>query len=153
MRSWIKSLLIISCIILLIGLSLVGPIDRTPLAEQSFYKEMIAQLDTFRITPSSKHIIRAGWSKVSITPNYVMPMAGYRMRDHYEGIHDSLYARIVVLHIDNQPIYLISVDLLLFPSALKEKLFQQLSQKSKAPFLYLSATHTHNGWVITIPNG
>jgi neutral ceramidase len=145
MRSWTKSLLIISCIVLLIGLSLVGPIDRTPLTEQSFFKEMIAQLDTFRITPSSKHIIQSGWSKVSITPNYVMPMAGYRMRDHYEGIHDSLYARIVVLHIDNQPIYLISVDLLLFPSALKEKLLLQLKQKSKVPFLYLSATHTHNG--------
>jgi hypothetical protein len=72
-------------------------------------------------------------------------MAGYRLRDDFESVHDSLYARILVLNTTDQNIYLISIDLLLFPPILKQKLEDHFYNKKKRPFLYLSATHTHNG--------
>jgi hypothetical protein len=74
-----------------------------------------------------------------------MSMAGYRLRDDFETVHDSLYARIVALRTGEQSIYMISLDLLLFPPALKQKLDDHFNNKANPPFLYLSATHTHNG--------
>lgn len=126
--------------------SLVGPIDRTPLSDQPFYQEMIAQLDSLQFDKSAvKHPLYTGWDKVGITPDYPMPIAGYRVRDEFDAVHDSLFARIMVLNINSKPCYLISVDLLLFPPALKQKLLDHYKKKEMQPFLYLSATHTHNG--------
>jgi len=106
---------------------------------------MVSQLDQIKFDRSEKTSLHSGWKKVSITPDYPMPMAGYRFRDNFETIHDSLYARIIVLHAGKQPVYLISLDLLLFPPVLKRKLESHFSKKETHPFLYLSATHTHNG--------
>jgi hypothetical protein len=144
MRSWLKVFLITIAAALLLFVSLTGPIDRTPLAEQSNYREMLGLLDKINLSAQPKQRIQAGWKKISITPDHVMPMAGYRIRKRFEGIHDSLYARIMVIHTAQQTVVFISVDLLLFPPALKEKISEKLADNNK-PFLYLSATHTHNG--------
>ncbi len=146
MKLWVKRLLITISTIVAALLAILGPIDRTPLPEQPFYKRMHAQLDSLPFSTSgSKHQLKAGWTKVNITPEQPMPMAGYRLRDDFESVHDSLYARILVLNAADQHIFLISIDLLLFPPALKQKLEDHFYDKKNRPFLYLSATHTHNG--------
>ncbi len=146
MNVWIKRSLITIAILVGILFALVGPIDRTPLSDQSFYREMHAQLDSLQFEKSQvKRTLYAGWKKVAITPDHPMQMAGYLIRDNFEMVHDSLYARIIVLSNENKPCYLISVDLLLFPPALKQKLLERFGEGKEQPFLYLSATHTHNG--------
>jgi len=147
MSRWLKGLLIVIAVVTGISVSLIGPLDRTPLVDQSYYSAMMQQLDTLMPAyhvPTQK--LQTGWGKVSITPDHAMPMAGYRVRPSFESVHDSLYARIIGIQNGGIPVYLISVDLLLFPPALKEKLNQRLAQElDEMPFLYFSATHTHNG--------
>ena len=146
MKIWAKRLLIVCCAIIGLLISLVGPIDRTPLADQPYYKQMMARLDTLQIEHGEERkTLYAGWKKISITPDYPMPLAGYLIRDEFESVHDSLYARIIVLNSGGKRSYLISVDLLLFPPSLNQKLYSLLREQEKTPFLYLSATHTHNG--------
>ncbi len=146
MKTWVKRLLVVCCALIGLLLAFVGPIDRTPLADKPYYKQMMARLDTLQIANGEeKKTLYAGWKKISITPDHPMPMAGYLIRDEFESVHDSLYARIIVLNSAGKRTYLISVDLLLFPPSLKQKLYTLLEEKEKTPFLYLSATHTHNG--------
>ncbi len=146
MNVWMKRAVIIISILIGIILSLVGPIDRTPLMDQDFYQDMQVQLSNLSLTKSeSKTPLHAGWKKISITPDHPMPMAGYIIRDPFEHVHDSLYVRVLVLHGSNKPCYLISIDLMLFPPALRQKLINHFNSKESHPFLYFSATHTHNG--------
>lgn len=147
MNRWLKGLLIVIAAFAIIMFSLVAPIDRTTLIEQAFHSNMMGVLDTLKpvfYKPTQK--LKSGWGKVSITPDHPMPMAGYTMRPAFENVHDSLYARLVGINNGSRSFYLISVDLLLFPPALKEKLNELVSQEFRIkPFLYFSATHTHNG--------
>ncbi|HRG79223.1 MAG TPA: hypothetical protein PL167_06415, partial [Cyclobacteriaceae bacterium] len=146
MNRWLKGLLIVISAFAIIMFSLVAPIDRTPLKEQGFHYNMMSVLDTLKpasYKPTQK--LKSGWGKVSITPDHPMPMAGYTMRPAFENVHDSLYARLVGINNGSRSFYLISIDLLLFPPALKEKLNVLISQEFRIkPFLYFSATHTHN---------
>jgi len=145
MKVWVKRLVIFIFILAALVLSLVGPIDRTPLRDQIFYQEMKSQLEQLQFPSPKKTLLAAGWKKVAITPDHPMPMAGYRMREGFDSVHDSLAARIIVLNTGGKRCYLISIDLLLFPPALKQKLANHFMNKEDQPFLYLSATHTHNG--------
>lgn len=147
MKRWLKRLLIICAAIVTTLLLLIGPIDRTPLPEQSFYKQMKKDLDTLSISSySAVGKLKAGWGKVSITPEHSMPMAGYKVRNNFETVHDSLYARVIGINNGSISCYLISADLLLFPPIIKQQVQQRLSKElSGNTFLYFSATHTHNG--------
>jgi neutral ceramidase len=147
MKRLLKWLFIFAITLGVILFSLVGTIDRTPLSDQDFYKEMVNRLDTLSLTvhePSQK--LKAGWGKISITPDHGMPMAGYRMRDKFESVHDSLFARVLGINNGSFSCYLISMDLLLFPPAIKQNLEKKIfNEFANRPFLYFSATHTHNG--------
>jgi neutral ceramidase len=145
-RRWLKGFLIFLAACATILLLLVGSIDHTPLPEQEYYQAMMSRLDslqTKQYSPSQK--LKAGWGKVNITPNHSMPMAGYRIRPGFDTVHVSLYARVIGINNGAATVYFISVDLLLFPPALKEKLNERVAEFSSKPFLYYSATHTHNG--------
>ncbi|MEQ1587955.1 MAG: hypothetical protein ABL895_18875, partial [Cyclobacteriaceae bacterium] len=128
MNRWLKRLLIVITSAVVIILSLVGQLDRTPLAQQEFYRQMMGELDTLKPTVySSTQKIKSGWGKVSITPDHPMPMAGYKMRPVFETVHDSLFVRVLGINNGARSFYLISVDLLLFPPSLKEKLSQRVT--------------------------
>jgi hypothetical protein len=145
MMGWVKKFGIIIITLIVIGLSLIGPIDRTALTDQKNYQDMKTQLDSLTLEESNKNTFETSWDKVSITPSFSMKMAGYTIREKFENVHDSLFARVILIRSNNRNYYLITVDLLVFPPALKDKLSQLLQQENKSPFLYLSATHTHNG--------
>ncbi|HNT49470.1 MAG TPA: hypothetical protein PLM56_11570 [Cyclobacteriaceae bacterium] len=150
LRKWLARLGILIIIIAGIFVSIVGRIDRTPLAKQDFYTRMMSKLATEKpaVYPALQPLSTA-WSKVNITPSYPMPMAGYRSRPTFESVHDSLYARVIVIDNGNSEAILISADLLIFPPALKAELEIQLGSTTKPSFIFYSATHTHNsvgGW-------
>jgi neutral ceramidase len=124
----------------------IGRIDRSPVAERSFYKRMETRLDTTRpgVFPS-RGALACGWARVNITPDATMPMAGYSPRDGFDAVHDSLYARILLVDNGSATVAFVNVDLLLFPALLKYRIEEKLDSIGDSPFLYLSATHTHNG--------
>jgi hypothetical protein len=123
--------------------ALVAPVDRTPLARQPFYLTMRQVLDTAKPTVYAPvHATRATWSQVNITPAHTMPMAGYAPRSKFTAVHDSLFAKVLTISNGAVTVHLVSVDLLLFPPALRDA----LAAKAKTnDILYLGATHTHNG--------
>ncbi len=126
----------------LLAISLIGPVDNSPLATKEFYNNTMLRLDTFspRVHPA-KTKFRASWAKINITPKSSMPMAGYAPRDHFDSVHDSIYVRILVIDNGSIQCSIISADLLLFPPALKNKILQQ---ENKNQFLYFTATHAHS---------
>lgn len=130
-------------VFILVAIS-IAPIDRTPIEEQDFYKKSFATLDTATINHfAGNDSLQIGWASVNITPAHTLPMAGYRPRDHFEDVHDSLFARVLVIDNGATTVALITVDLLLFPPLLNAVIKKAL--QGKVDFMYLSATHTHNG--------
>lgn len=134
----------------LLAITLVAPIDDMPLHEQPFYQRMVAQMDTLQLT---RHVgvskLKVGWSEFNITPSYPMPMAGYTPKDQFEDVHDSLFCRILSIDNGSSRAYIISMDLMLFPPTIKNRLQAILKKSGSNDFLYFTATHTHSsvgGW-------
>ncbi len=147
----LKGLLICFISLAVILIICIAPIDRTPLHEQPFYTAMIQSLDTMQFNQyPAKSKLQIGWSSANIMPSYSMPMAGYAPRDRYDSVHDSLYVRTLAINNGNVTAYLVSIDLLLFPPALMNRVNDKLGQIQGTPtFVYYSATHTHSsmgGW-------
>jgi len=148
MRNKIVKWFSIACLILAVLLiSLFAPIDRTPIEEQAFYKEMRDALNKFspQEFPAPGRL-KVGWSSFNFTPSSPMPMAGFTPRNHFDQVHDSLYAKIIAIDNGNATCYLISMDLLLFPPVLKRLIEEKLTAKGEANYFnYYSVSHTHNG--------
>lgn len=130
-------------------MGLVAPIDYTPLEKQLFYKTMITRLDSFQVSEyAPQKPLHVGWSQFSIVPDYPMPLAGYKPRDAFTEVHDSVYMRIMAIDNGGTTVFLVTADLLLFPPALKDRILGKLGT-SWRDFVYFSATHTHTsvgGW-------
>ncbi|MCX8491499.1 MAG: neutral/alkaline non-lysosomal ceramidase N-terminal domain-containing protein, partial [Cyclobacteriaceae bacterium] len=149
MKKLIKWLVYITLGLLVFAMLLIGPIDNTPLNEQPFYQTMVGRLDTLHPTRSKKDKVKVGWAKFNITPNYSMPMAGYTPKNKYESIHDSIYGGVIAIINGNSVNVIVSLDLMLFPPTIKDKVNEVLKQQGKNYFVYYSATHTHSslgGW-------
>lgn len=145
LRKWLFRL---GLFVIIIGggfFCVVGPIDRTPLKNQEFYTRMMAKLDTLKPAVYPTQSLSTAWGKVNITPDYPMPMAGYRPRPKFESVHDSLFVRAIVIDNGSSEVILLSADLLIFPPALKAELESKLTKIDKPTFFFYGATHTHNG--------
>lgn len=147
MKKFLKWVGGIVLLLLLLVAALIGPIDRTPLREQSYYQDMMAKLDTLQPSVyAAAAKLKVGWSTANITPSYPMPMGGYTPRPEFKSVHDSLYARIIAIDNGRITSFMVSTDLMLFPPALKERIQEKLDKAGRTKyFLYLSSTHTHNG--------
>ena len=142
----IKKLFYIILVIVGLAFALVAPIDRSPLKEKSFYSAMMKELDTLQLKSHEPNdTLQVGWSRVSLVPDYTMPMAGYTPRDSFKNIHDTLYARILAINNGNRQVFMISLDLLLVPPVIKDNIKAKLLVQHKDDFIYFGATHTHNG--------
>lgn len=149
LKKLIKWLFYVTLGLLGFAMLLVGPIDNTPLNEQPFYQKMVGRLDTLHPTQSRKDKVKVGWAKFNITPNYSMPMAGYTPKDKYEFIHDSIYGGVIAMTNGKSVSVIVSLDLMLFPPSIKDKVNEALKRQGKDYFVYYSATHTHSslgGW-------
>lgn len=142
-----KWLLSTISVLIILALILAAPINRAPLAEREYFQQMQKQLDTLHLPKyRSTDRLKVGWSMFNLIPDHPMPMAGYRPRNSFETVHDSLYTRIIAIDNGSLTSYIISVDLLLFPPALRTVLNNKIDSLGRNnEFVYLSATHTHNG--------
>ena len=134
----------------LLAVLFISPINRTPIQDQPFYQSMMKQLDTLHlISNPALSKVKVGWSKFNITPSYLMPMAGYTPKDKFESVHDSAYCRVLAIDNGASMNFIVSIDLMLFPPIIKEKISKKLKSLGRNYFLYFSATHTHSslgGW-------
>jgi neutral/alkaline ceramidase-like enzyme len=93
-------------------------------------------------------LLRAGFSKVCISPPIGAPLAGFAARDGVsEGIHDDLFSRSLVLSDEKSSLALVSVDLLALPSEFVKRVRAGIQRKTgiSAAAVMIASTHTHAG--------
>lgn len=131
------------CILALVVIT-IGPIDRTPLKQQAFYQRMLKKIEnlTFNQTEGS---LKSSWGKVNITPHKPQPLAGYLLRPNFNAVLDSLYCHILAVQNNRQTVFILNVDLLLFPTTWRQNIVKKWKNKFPNDDFYFCATHTHNG--------
>ncbi|MCY3776155.1 MAG: neutral/alkaline non-lysosomal ceramidase N-terminal domain-containing protein [Candidatus Aminicenantes bacterium] len=94
--------------------------------------------------------LKAGVAKVDITPAPGKYMLGSGTT-LATGAHDPLYARVLVLEVDQTRMALITVDLCrVFQAPLMDRLRRQVKESSGISFVLMVATHTHSAPMIPI---
>jgi len=100
------------------------------------------------IYADNNNTILVGTAKVNITPMVPIPMSGYGGRkDPFKGIHDDLFARIIVFSDGKNKAILISADLLGFAHSFWDELSKHIEREfgvSRSNIM-LCGTHTHGG--------
>lgn len=109
------------------------------------------------IDPNStpKNQLMAGTAKVNITPRIPIPMSGYGGRnDPFKGVHDDIFARVIVWSDGKNKAALISLDLIGISNSFWKDFTEALEKKTgiKKEFVLLSAVHNHNGPVTNVYN-
>ncbi len=97
-------------------------------------------------------ILRAGLSRVELTPAGSMPMYGYANRKcgPAAGVHDPLMAKVLVLEAGASKMAIVTLDL---GSIVSERLHREVADKLGVSVLLLSASHTHSGPAFLAPAG
>jgi hypothetical protein len=93
--------------------------------------------------------LQAGAAKVDITPapDAALPMSGYADRKHgFEGIHDHIYARAIVLNDGVNTAALVTWELIGVPDAVYDEVSKRVSNEVAIhpPYLLLAAVHDHS---------
>ncbi|MGQ9620822.1 MAG: neutral/alkaline non-lysosomal ceramidase N-terminal domain-containing protein [Bacteroidales bacterium] len=101
---------------------------------------------------SNEDVLTAGIAKVNITPSLPVKLYGYSSRKTFsEGVHDSLYARIVFFENNGSRILFISSDVGSFSNQVftvfREKILEKFRLRESE--LFLSAIHSHSAPVLT----
>ena len=94
----------------------------------------------------------AGAARVSITPDpkeFSYPLGGYvtpeRLTKKASGIHDTCYARALVLSDGTVKLAVVSVELCFLPANVKDAVASRITATAiPASGMFLSATHTHS---------
>ena len=86
----------------------------------------------------------AGAAKAKITPQGPAWMAGYDSNRRSTGVHDDLWARALVLKAGDQPLAIVSVDLLGFPYMYVQRV-RELVKAVPGDDIIIAATHVHSG--------
>jgi hypothetical protein len=97
--------------------------------------------------------LRAGLSKIDITPSIPVKLYGYSSRKSYsEGVHDSLYARAVVFENDGRKLVMISTDVGSFGAEVSPVIRKNIIEKFnlKESELFLTAIHSHSAPVLSV---
>ncbi|CAI6025034.1 hypothetical protein [Cohnella sp. JJ-181] len=93
--------------------------------------------------------MKFGVAKELITPDCLTPMGGYGsyFRKYFQGIHDDLYARALLLDDGKNPVLLIAVDLLFHDYALTGKVqdYAAAAFGMDRDSLFIAYSHTHGG--------
>lgn len=138
-------------ILILLFVVLVQRIDRTPYEETAHYaawQEMATLMDLKSDTGS----IQVSWAEKNITPLTSEPMAGYgnRWGAHFEGVHDSVYVKVIAVRNASTTLYFVAADMLVVPPNITERLATLLMKDGiSIEQVHLGTTHTHHslgGW-------
>lgn len=93
-------------------------------------------------------MLRAGFSKVCISPPIGAPLAGFAARNGVsQGIHDDLFARALVLANGEAVVALVSVDLLALSSDFIKRVRDGIQRSTgiDPASVMIASTHTHAG--------
>jgi neutral ceramidase len=87
--------------------------------------------------------LMAGVARVDITPTVSMQMYGYQDREcgASNGIHDPLFAKVLVLEAGGSRMAIVTLDL---GSIVSERLKDEVASRLKIPVLPLAAAHDHS---------
>ncbi len=92
-------------------------------------------------------MLKAGFSRVNITPSMGIPVLGYYIERRAEGVLDDLEVNALALSVGEKLAILVSVDL----GELEEFIVKNIEKKVCSTFgiekeqLFIHTTHTHNG--------
>jgi neutral ceramidase len=101
--------------------------------------------------PSRAGELRVGAAQVEITPDVGTPMAGYYSARAMEGVHDPLYAKVLVLEQDGRKAALVVCDLISMTRGVTDesrKLIEHADPALPPERVMISATHSHTGPVL-----
>ncbi len=141
-------LAIVILLVLFLAFS-IAPVNRTPISEYDFYsamKQRLARLDTVQV-PEPAHGFKVGYAKVNLTPSFQAATAGYgnRRGKLFEGVHDSIYVRAMVVDNGTRKVAIVSADLIIIPPTVTRAVGDKLSgTEFNLDNTFLGATHTHN---------
>ena len=103
---------------------------------------VVLLLCAINLEASGKELM-AGVSRVEITPPAGSPMGGYSAREGpATGVHDPLYATVLVLKTAELTVAIVSCDLRSFPS---ERVVTLARERKLADHVLLAVTHNHSG--------
>ncbi len=103
--------------------------------------------------PKENSTLRAGFSKIDITPSEPVMLYGYASRKTpSEGVHDPLSARIVVFENDGKRVVFVSSDLGSYSAevfaVIQNKLIEKFNLEKSG--IFVSTIHTHSSPILTI---
>ena len=110
-------------------LAVLQPIDRSPIENKPFYKEMMESMAEFELAEMAINDSipsQIGWSSINITPSEPELLIGYKPRGPYLQVHDSIFVRSLLIDNGANEVAIVSLDLLLVPPALVQYLEQKL---------------------------
>jgi neutral/alkaline ceramidase-like enzyme len=93
-------------------------------------------------------LLKAGFSKVRISPAVGAPLAGFAAREGVSvGVHDDLYARALVVETEELAVAFVCVDVLALPSEFINgvRAAIQASTGLQPHSIMIASTHTHAG--------
>ena len=93
--------------------------------------------------------LQVGAARVDITPpaDAALPMSGYSGRKQgFQGIHDHIYARAIVLHDGTSYAAIVTWELIFAPTAVWSELSERVARETGIPVqnLLLAAVHSHS---------
>jgi neutral ceramidase len=151
LKKILKWVLGIVSTLLVLVLVLFTTVDHTPYKQMPYYASMMKALDTFHVDVQHKKgdTLRAAWYKVALTPHvFPHPLAGYGLRKKAVSVNDTTFVRTFIFDNAKTRVAYVSLDLLIFPPALKDRVRAELETTYNLK-VFLTATHTHSapgGW-------
>ena len=120
-----------------------------PVQETEAYHKMLSTLDslTNQKVNNKKSLFRIGTAKLSLTPDSVMPLAGYGARKPkaFTEVLDSVFVRTIVLQNETDKVALVTLDLLIVHPEIRTFLVKELPKYGwDINWIHLGATHTHS---------
>lgn len=111
---------------------------------------------TFFVTASvlQAQELQAGTAKIDITPPVGYALWGYAARRDAPstGVHDPLFARVVVVALGNEQLALVSLDLGRAPTRASTANIRKRLKEAGIDHIFLAASHTHHGPVLELDN-
>jgi len=104
-------------------------------------------LMSFRMNEETK-ILKAGVSKVNITPAEPVRMSGYAARtEPFKGVHDDLYASAVVFENSATKACIITADVIGFSNEFVDETRKMIERETAIPAMniLITAAHNHGG--------
>jgi hypothetical protein len=133
-------------VILVIALATITTVDRSPIAEQDFYRQTFEQLEKTPWQGSEGQAWLAGWAQANVTPPQPVALVGYAPRGPYEFVEDSSLVKALTLSNGKSRVSWLNYELLIVHPALAQAVEEGVRQAGiETDQLLFTATHTHSG--------